>query len=72
MDPDRYGYSMIAAALVSAMFGIGLVERKPRTDADRLVDIDKAEQAKIAYDTHPYVIAAAERRERRRLKRQKA
>lgn len=62
----QMGLGLLGLAALSG--GLAFV-RKERTDADRLRDLDAAEQAHIAYKTNPHVIAAAERRERRRLKR---
>lgn len=59
-----------AALGILVMLGMGLFREAPkRTDAERLADIERAEQAAIARANNPAVIAAAERRERRRLKR---
>lgn len=66
MDPDKY---IGAGFLAAALFGARLLRpTRQRTDADRLRDIDKAEQAAIERARNPHVIAAAAKRERRRLR----
>ena len=65
MDPE---YGLLAAALISSTLGLMLRPKRRRTDADRLRDLDAAEQVAIARANNPHVIAAAAKREKRRQK----
>lgn len=64
----HHGHHMIGL-LGLALGTVGLLRAKPkRTDADRLRDLEAAEQAAIERARNPHVIAAAAKRERKRLK----
>lgn len=65
MIPNKFG--MLAAMAMMTM-GVRLVERRPRTVADRLADIERVESEAIARAQNPHVIAAQAKRERRRQK----
>jgi len=66
MHHDHHMIGLLGLALGT----VGLLRKRPkRTDADRLADLDRIEQAAIARAANPHFIAAAEKRERKRLKR---
>jgi hypothetical protein len=62
--------SVSMLGMAGLVLGTGLFrEAKPRTDSDRLKEIDLAEKKYLAMISNPVYIAAQEKRERKRLKR---